>query len=492
MNQRLFVASGLVLCAIAVILLFGINEAKVAEIAGRNIQRQTLPTLRALEHMRYGIIRVVASTSEIAMLHLVGNERSDAASEMELIREGETAFRDALAQVRAQDLQISAEDIAVWQTIDRSFEALLGQSAEVVRLARARKAGKELAEAKEIFEEREQTALAAIEAALGLAQAEADQSFLNLSADIAHMRIVQIYLGGIALLMLVWYLSFVVRLLRREAEARRKAERLSEQLGQEFAARKRMETLLVAHQKMEALGTLIGGIAHSINNYLSPIVTLSKLLGQDLAGSKHAEDVGRIHQAGVKASLMLKDVLKFSRSNQPSDGTCDLTASLDASLAILRASLPNTVRIDQALRLPQARVPLDEAAVDSIIFNLIGNAVDALPDNSGLIRVELDAVAVADGLSEERTVRLDNGRYARLRIEDDGHGIAADILPHIFEPFFTTKAVGQGTGLGLSVAYDCLTKAKGDIMVDSTLGQGTRFELFFPLLPPAAHANNAV
>jgi signal transduction histidine kinase len=215
-----------------------------------------------------------------------------------------------------------------------------------------------------------------------------------------------------------------------------------------------------------------------------PVITLSKMLMRDAPeGSEMREDLGRIQASGEKASKLLRDLLAFSHTGTVrTPGGCEVVECVGRALDLARAALPSSVALQESLRLDEAWIPRDEADLDTILFNLIGNAVDAMPAGKGRIEVRLDRVAVDDGLADDVPVRLVPGSYVRLSVSDDGCGIAGDVLPHIFEPFFTTKAVGKGTGLGLSIAYSVVTQVGGDIAVSSEAGTGARFDVFLPLL----------
>lgn len=498
MKLRLYLASGIVLCLVSFLVLLGAEDTQHSSRLSNEIHEKIVPTLRHLEQMRFGILRIVSSTSELVLAKLTGTDDDDVESkpsnasdaETELIRQGQETSLLALRELRALrgDGKDRQADFVKLQEIEHAHDRLTADSGRIVALARSNATPKELAEAKEVFEASEMRALAIVELALNQAQQVTDNKHGQLSLEIKALRNEILSLGLLTVVMLVFYSLFVIRTLQREASARLEAEQLARDNADEVARRKRIEGRLVAHQKMEALGTMIGGIAHSVNNLLMPVITLSKMLKEDAPeASEQRDDLGRIQASGEKASRLLKDVLAFSRTSEhATSASCELVECLHGAFDIAKAALPSSVSLHVSFLLEKAWVPKDEAEIDTLVFNLLSNAVDAMENATGHIEVHLDKVKVEQGLIDGNQVQLASGEYARLSISDDGCGIPEKALPHVFEPFFTTKPVGKGTGLGLSVIYSSLTQVGGDIIVSSKPGFGSRFDLFLPLLEKEA------
>jgi signal transduction histidine kinase len=495
MKFRLYSASAVVLCLVSALVFLGAKDVQESMQLSHEAHARAVPTLRYLEQMRFGILRIVSSTSELMVAHLTGAAedretpgRDKAAdTEVALIEQGRGAYRGARDALLAlyRDNGDRPPGFVNFQEIDQAHELLTAASERIVALVQAHAAPHELAEAKEVFEAREMRALSIVEQALNRTQEATDSQYRRLFEEITGLRNEILGLGLLVVTVLVLYSAFVIDTLRREERARREAEQLAGDNAKEIERRKRIEGRLAAHQKMEALGTMIGGIAHSVNNLMVPIITLSKMLKQDAPeGSELRQDLGRIQASGEKASKLLKDVLAFSRTGQEAaPGKCELVDSLRRTLSIARAALPAAVALQESILIEEAWVPKEEAEVDTIVFNLLTNAVDAM-DGSGRIDVRLDRVTADQAMADAMAVQLQPGEYARLCIADNGCGISEKVLPHVFEPFFTTKAVGKGTGLGLSVIYGSLTQVGGDIVVNSKPGAGTRIDLFLPLLGP--------
>ncbi len=238
---------------------------------------------------------------------------------------------------------------------------------------------------------------------------------------------------------------------------------------------RQLERQLLHSQKLEALGTLAGGIAHDLNNTLVPIMALSKLAARRLApGDLVRADLDTIFEASGRARDLVKRILAFSRKREPEKKDTDLAAVLHEALKLLRATLPEAIRLETRIgEVPS--LPADAAQIHQVITNLVTNAAQAIGEETGTVTVTL---GVAPGAADSRELRLS--------VCDTGMGIDDATAHRIFEPFFTTKPVGQGTGLGLSIVHGIVAGHGGRIEVASEPGKGTRFDLYFPLGSAAA------
>ena len=239
--------------------------------------------------------------------------------------------------------------------------------------------------------------------------------------------------------------------------------------------RSELEAQLFASQKMEALGTLAGGVAHDLNNTLVPVLALAKLTGRRLPeGSRERGNLETILQASERARDLVSQILTFSRKTMPTRQSVDLTQVVRDALKLLRASVPTTIDIDERL----AAVPRlmgDAGKLHQVMTNLVTNAAQAIGDRLGRITVEIAAAP-----SELLTGAGAGNPAVRLSVSDTGCGMAPATMTRIFDPFFTTKPAGAGTGLGLSVVHGIVTQHGGRIAVDSVEGQGTRFDVYLP------------
>jgi PAS domain S-box-containing protein len=233
---------------------------------------------------------------------------------------------------------------------------------------------------------------------------------------------------------------------------------------------------LLHSQKLEALGTLAGGVAHDINNLLVPILVLAKTMAKRVPeGSRERDNLDTIHQAGERTRDLVKQILAFGRKVTPARQIVDLGGLVADALKMLRAAVPSTIRIEERI----AAVPplmADPGRLHQVVTNLVTNAAQAIDGGLGKITVE---VAPAPGERLPNAERSLKGAI-RLSVSDTGCGMDKHTVTRIFEPFFTTKQVGQGTGLGLSMVHGIITQHGGRITVKSQVGQGTRFDVYFP------------
>ncbi|HEX6037689.1 ATP-binding protein [Longimicrobium sp.] len=249
--------------------------------------------------------------------------------------------------------------------------------------------------------------------------------------------------------------------------------------------RQAVEDQLRQAQKMDALGTLAGGVAHDFNNILAAIHGYAELALLDAPpDSELRQGVDEILKACARARDLVRRILLFSRGQQSRRDAMPLGPVVDEALQLLRATLPPNIEIRShaAPRLPLVRA--DATQMHQVVMNLGTNAAYAMREDGGTLSVELGAVdveAAAAGFSAE----LKPGRYLRLRVTDTGCGMRPEIRERLFEPFFTTK--GQaGTGLGLSVVHGIVRDHGGTISVASQPGEGSRFDIHLPAAPNAA------
>jgi PAS domain S-box-containing protein len=239
-------------------------------------------------------------------------------------------------------------------------------------------------------------------------------------------------------------------------------------------------------QKMEAIGTLAGGIADDFNNILSAIFGYGYLLQQDTQDNAPAqESVREILQAANRAKDLVQQILTFSRQREQKRAVIHLDAVLKEVGKFLRASLPAEIKIAMNLADDAPAVLADPTQIYQVTVNLATNALHAMEGRPGRLTLSLDAFLPGEEIRRAHP-ELQPVPYARLIVADTGHGMDAPTLERIFEPFFTTKPVGKGTGLGLSVVHGIVQSHEGVITVESQPGCGTTFSLYFPAKTAAA------
>ncbi len=243
----------------------------------------------------------------------------------------------------------------------------------------------------------------------------------------------------------------------------------------------KMETQLRQAQKMEAIGIMAGGIAHDFNNLLAIIIGNLNLIQHKLKKAAPVdENIEHIQSATSRAIDLVKQILAFSRREKPELAPVDLITHVADTIKLLRSTIPTTVEIMSSFSSLAITINADATQLQQIIINVCANAVHAMGEK-GLLKINLKEVAVGvEALSS--TASCLPGRYARLTISDTGTGMAKETMDKIFDPFFTTKRVGEGTGMGLSVAHGIVEQHGGFVTVESTLGQGTAFNLYFPVI----------
>lgn len=248
---------------------------------------------------------------------------------------------------------------------------------------------------------------------------------------------------------------------------------------------KTMEAQFAQSQKMQAIGQLAGGIAHDFNNLLTAISGHCDLLllrhGRE---DSDFADLEQIRQNANRAASLVGQLLAFSRKQTLNPEVLDLEDVLADLTHLLNRLMVDKVELSlghpgRDIGKQLGKIRADKRQIEQVLINLVVNARDAMP-NGGSIRIETEPVTLAEDLKRDRAT-VPAGDYTVIRVVDHGIGIPEHQLRQIFEPFFTTKRVGEGTGLGLSMAYGIVKQSGGYIFVDSVVGEGTTFSLYFPV-----------
>jgi PAS domain S-box-containing protein len=242
-----------------------------------------------------------------------------------------------------------------------------------------------------------------------------------------------------------------------------------------------LEAQLVQTQKMEAIGTLAGGIAHDFNNILSGIMGYAELAQMSLDPSEAAhERLEQVLKGTNRAKELVRQILTFSRKNAPLKKRLELSGVVQEALKLLRATLPSNIDIQPRLEADKDVILADPTQMHQVMMNLCANAAHAMAKEGGELRVSLSNVN--GGEAAEGSVPPAGSQMVRLRVADSGDGMDAAVLKRIFDPFYTTKEIGRGTGMGLAVVHGIVKSHGGIISVTSELGEGTCFDLCFPLV----------
>jgi two-component system, cell cycle sensor histidine kinase and response regulator CckA len=250
-------------------------------------------------------------------------------------------------------------------------------------------------------------------------------------------------------------------------------------LQTDITERRRLEDQLRQSQKMEAVGTLAGGVAHDFNNMLMVVNGYSEQVARKLGPDDPLRrKVEEIRRAGERATALTRQLLAFSRKQVLAPRVLDLNTVINGLEKMLRRLIGEHIDMVVVPGRAVGRVKADAGQIEQVVMNLVVNARDAMP-NGGGIRLETEDVTVGPDEARAR-LGLTAGRYALVTVADNGTGIDAATLPHIFEPFFTTKSAGKGTGLGLSTVYGIVKQSGGYVGVTSTPGVGTTFRVYLP------------
>jgi PAS domain S-box-containing protein len=247
----------------------------------------------------------------------------------------------------------------------------------------------------------------------------------------------------------------------------------------------RMETQLRQAQKMEAIGTLAGGISHDFNNILGAMMGFAELAKFKTTDVETHPYMDQVLKACGRAKDLVKQILTFSRQREQEKKPVAVTPIVKEAMKLLRSSLPATIEIRQSYTNGDDTVLADPTQLHQVIMNLCTNAVHAMREREGgVLEVRLDRQVISADYPAYDPL-LKSGDYLQLTVSDTGEGIDPAIRDKIFDPFFTTKKPGEGTGLGLSIIYGIVRDHGGVIAVESKPGEGTTFTVSLPLIDVA-------
>lgn len=250
-------------------------------------------------------------------------------------------------------------------------------------------------------------------------------------------------------------------------------------MGRDITEKKRFEESLIQRQRMEAIGSLSGGIAHNFNNILVGIMGYSEfLLSQRNEDDKDYKALKIIHDGTVRASELTRDLLNITRRGEHKPTDLSLNDIVEMVLPLITGTFDKSIEIKTHLADDIMIIEGDSGQLEQSLLNLCINARDAMPVGGKLIIETYNQRVSSDFVSIYRDAR--EGDYTVLSVTDSGIGMSHEVMEHIFEPFFSTKKEKGGTGMGLSTVYGILENHRGLVTVFSEEGKGTTFKLYFP------------
>jgi two-component system cell cycle sensor histidine kinase/response regulator CckA len=252
-------------------------------------------------------------------------------------------------------------------------------------------------------------------------------------------------------------------------------------IAQDITERKQLEQRLLRVQRTEAVGTLASGIAHDLNNVLTPVRMIAGLLRGSVSSDQDRAMLDTLEQGAQRGSDIIQKLLTFARGAPATRARLSLAHLLREMEKIAHDTFPHDIEVLVHAPTDVWDVQGDATQLHQVLMNLCINARDAMPDGGTLA---LDAANVSIAPADAESPDAHPGPHVRLTVTDTGVGIARGSVDRIFDPFFTTKDVGKGTGLGLSASLGIIRGHGGFVRVRSEPGQGTTFEVYLPATPP--------
>lgn len=249
-------------------------------------------------------------------------------------------------------------------------------------------------------------------------------------------------------------------------------------INTDVTSQRLVERQLLRAQRLESIGTLAGGIAHDLNNILSPIMMAVDMLKMSDDSERSAKWLSMIKDNADRAADLVKQVLTFARGTVGDRVTVDLRHIAKDLVKVLKETLPRSIRVDANIPPELWTIAADPTQIHQVVMNICINARDAMPDG-GVLSISAKNVTV-DADHAQINLNARPGNYVQIDIADTGIGIERESIERIFDPFFTTKEIGKGTGLGLSTTMSIVRSHDGFINVYSEPQRGTRFTIYLP------------
>jgi len=246
----------------------------------------------------------------------------------------------------------------------------------------------------------------------------------------------------------------------------------------DITERTRLQEELLQSQKMQSIGTLAGGIAHDFNNILGIILGHTKLIeDRQIDENVFRKSISAIQQSVQRGASLVKQILTYARKTETTFELIDLQTLLGELVAMLKQTFPKMITFAESYETDLPKIPGDKTQLNQAFLNLCVNARDAMP-KGGTISIRANKIPLEQ--MRASFSKADKDLYVCVSVTDTGEGMDESILQRIFDPFFTTKPFGQGIGMGLPVVFGIVQAHGGFLDVESKIGEGSTFKLFFP------------
>ena len=249
-------------------------------------------------------------------------------------------------------------------------------------------------------------------------------------------------------------------------------------IARDITERKKLEAQFLRTQRMEAIGTVAGGVAHDLNNLLSPMLLARSLLGDQLKKPEDREILDTVHRAAHRAAAIVKQLLAFSRGEEGERHPVEVSLLFREIVGFLRETFPRDITVAASAQRGLWAVVAEPTQIHQVLMNLCVNARDAMP-KGGTLSITAQNVELS-ATEAQINPRAHAGPYVLITVADNGSGIPPQIVERIFDPFFTTKGLGHGTGLGLSTVAGIVKGHAGFVTVYSEPGGGSAFNVYLP------------
>lgn len=257
----------------------------------------------------------------------------------------------------------------------------------------------------------------------------------------------------------------------------------------DVTAKKQLEAQFFRAQRLESIGTLASGIAHDLNNILTPVLATAQLLQMKLTDldERNQQMLQALEANARRGAALVKQVLSFARGVEGRHTTLQVKHVIWEIQQIIRETFPKSIAVEVEVPNDLWMVTGNATQLHQVLMNLCVNARDAI-SHTGLIRISAENFVVDEHYTR-MNIDAKAGPYTAISVSDTGEGISPELIDRIFEPFFTTKEVGKGTGLGLSTVLGIIKSHHGFITVISTIGEGTQFKIFLPAVTTMEYGN---